>query len=194
MIGIILGPPGSGKGTQAERIGAGLDLEHLSTGEILRAEVERRSPLGEHAAQAMKGGELVPDEVMVKLVASRLKQVAAGGGFLLDGFPRTVDQAVALDGILAASGSRVDFVIALEADEADLTSRLLKRAEIEGRKDDTRKAIQERMLEYREHTAPVLGHYQACGGSVEVLDAKGSVSEVSQLVDAALDRFGADPG
>src|SRR3989442_13265238 len=152
LIGIIFGPPGSGKGTQAGRIEAEFNLKHLSTGEILRAEVARGTPIGKEAGRIMAAGDLVPDELIVDIVRGRLPAAEAGAGVLLDGLPRTVRQAQALDAMLAEEGHRVDLVIALEVPEGDLFERLRHRAEVEGRADDTRKAITERMHEYHKLT------------------------------------------
>ena len=128
MIGIIFGPPGSGKGTQAARIEAEYGLKHLSTGEILRAEAAKGTATGKEAGRIMAAGDLVPDELIVDIVRSRLPEAEAGAGVLLDGFPRTVRQAQALDAMLADEGHRVDLVIALEVPEHDLVERLLQRA------------------------------------------------------------------
>lgn len=171
MIGVIFGPPGSGKGTQAALLKDALGVEHLSTGEILRAEAARGSPVGLKAARIMAAGDLVPDDLITEIVQRRLAQTLSGAGVLLDGFPRTVEQAKALDEILADSGRQVDFVVALEVPERTLVERLLKRAAKEGRADDTRSAIAERMREYRTLTAAVLDHYRRLG--VRVLEIRG---------------------
>src|SRR5713101_4550751 len=145
MIGIIFGPPGSGKGTQAARIEEELHLKHLSTGDILRAEVAKGTPIGEKAGRIMAAGDLVPDDVIVDIVRARLPEAETGAGVLLDGFPRTLAQARALDTMLSEEGHRVDVVIALVVPEATLVDRILHRAALEGRSDDTREAIAERM-------------------------------------------------
>lgn len=186
VIGVIFGPPGSGKGTQASLIGSEFDLEHLSTGEILRAEAARGSPIGGEAADLMRSGQLVPDRLMVPLIDARLRKAGARGGVLLDGFPRTVEQAKALDEILGGQGRQVDFVVALEAPEAELIERLLQRAAIQHREDDTREAITERMQEYRERTAPVLDYYRRRGVRVADVDAGGPVEDVFSRVRAGL--------
>src|ERR1700704_49505 len=145
MIGIIFGPPGSGKGTQAARVEREFHLKPLSTGQILRAEVARGSEIGKEVARIMAAGDLVPDQIIVDIVRERLPEAEAGEGVLLDGFPRTIEQARALDQMLASEGHRVDFVIALEVPENVLVDRILHRAAIESRPDDTREAIAERM-------------------------------------------------
>jgi adenylate kinase len=187
MIGLIFGPPGSGKGTQAARIHSELDLEHLSTGEILRAEAARGTEIGKEAARLMKEGHLVPDELLVPIIRARLQERRGRSrGVLLDGFPRTVEQAKALDELLAADGRKVDFVVALDAPDDLLIQRLLHRAVVEHRPDDTEEAIKERMKEYHERTAPVLEHYRRSGVPVAEIDAIGSPDEVFERIHHAL--------
>ena len=178
MIGIIFGPPGSGKGTQAARIEKEFGLAHLSTGDILRAEVAAKTPIGVEAGRIMAAGDLVPDELIVDIVRRRLPAAETGAGVLLDGFPRTLRQAQALDAMLSQEGHKVDLVIALEVPEADLIERLLHRAEVEGRADDTRETIKERMHEYHGRTEAVLDHYRKTGVQVEKIDGTGSPDEV----------------
>ena len=187
MIGLIFGPPGSGKGTQAARIHSELDLAHLSTGEILRAEAQRGSELGLEAARLMKEGHLVPDRLLVPLIRARLRERRGRTrGVLLDGFPRTVEQARALDEMLAKDRRKVDFVVALEAPDEQLVERLLHRAIVEHRPDDTEEAIQERMKEYHQRTEPVLEHYRRLGVPVAEVDATGGPEEVFARVHDAL--------
>jgi adenylate kinase len=178
MIGIIFGPPGSGKGTQAARIEDAFHLNHLSTGEILRAEVNRGTDVGKDVARIMSAGDLVPDATIVSIVRNRLPESEVGAGVLLDGFPRTLEQARALDEMLAQEGHRVDFVVALDVPEQVLVDRILHRAAVEGRADDTRQAIAERMHEYHKLTAAVLDHYKRQGVTVAAIDGVGSVDEV----------------
>lgn len=178
MIGIIFGPPGSGKGTQAARIEAEYRLNHLSTGDILRTEVARGTPIGKEVGRIMAAGDLVPDSLIVDIVRSRLPEAEAGPGVLLDGFPRTVTQAQALDEMLTDEGHQVDFVIALEVPENMLVERLLHRAAVEGRADDTREAINERMHEYRTLTEAVLDYNRKNGVRVVEIDGLGSVDTV----------------
>jgi adenylate kinase len=186
VIGIIFGPPGSGKGTQAARIEDEFHLKHLSTGAILRSEVAKGTPTGKEAGRIMAAGDLVPDELIVEIVRRRLPEAEAGAGVLLDGFPRTVAQARALDVMLADEGHRVDFVIALDVPESELVERILHRAEVEGRADDTREAIAERMHEYRKLTAAVLDHYRKQGVRVEEIDGRGTPDEVFERVRGAI--------
>jgi adenylate kinase len=187
MIGIIFGPPGSGKGTQASRIEQEFKLKHMSTGDILRHEVALGTPTGKEAGRIMAAGDLVPDELIVEIVRGRLPEAEAqAAGVLLDGFPRTERQARALDAMLAGEGHRVDRVLALEVPEEALVGRLLHRAEVEGRADDTRQAIEERMREYHHLTESVLRHYRADGVPVEVIDGTGSPDQVFERIRAAI--------
>jgi len=186
VIGIIFGPPGSGKGTQAARIEKEFRLKHLSTGDILRAEVASGSPIGKEAGRIMAAGDLVPDELIVDIVRGRLPEAETGAGVLLDGFPRTVRQAQALDAMLADEGHALDFVIALDVPEAELVERLLHRARVEGRADDTRQAITERMHEYHKLTEAVLDHYSRQGVPVKRVDGLGSPEEVFGRIRRAI--------
>jgi adenylate kinase len=186
MICIIFGPPGSGKGTQATRIEGEFQLKHLSTGEILRAEVAHGSEVGKEVGRIMAAGDLVPDDLIVDIVRKRLPDAEAGRGVLLDGFPRTLDQARALDEMLDSEGHRVDFVIALEVPESDLVERILQRAAKEGRPDDTRQAIEERMREYHKLTEAVLDHYRKQEVPVKVIDGTGDPDEVFKRIRGAI--------
>jgi adenylate kinase len=186
VIGIIFGPPGSGKGTQAGRIEREFQLKHLSTGEILRAEVAHGSEIGTEAGRIMAAGDLVPDDLIVSIVRKRLPDAEAGHGVLLDGFPRTLDQARALDEMLDSEGHRVDFVIALEVPEEMLVDRILHRAATEGRPDDTREAIEERMREYHKLTEAVLDHYRGQGVPVKVIDGTGDPAAVFERIRRAV--------
>jgi len=186
VIGIIFGPPGSGKGTQASRIEREFKLKHLSTGQILRSEVARGTPTGQKAGRIMAAGDLVPDELIVDIVRGRLPEAETGAGVLLDGFPRTVRQAQALDAMLEDEGHRVAAVIALEVPQKDLVERLLERAKVEGRADDTREAITERMHEYHKLTEPVLDHYKMKGVAVERIDGTGSPDQVFERIRRAV--------
>lgn len=188
MIGIIFGPPGSGKGTQALRIERDLHLKHLSTGEILRAEVARGTPIGDRVKRIMAAGDLVPDGLIVDIVRSRLPEAEHGEGVLLDGFPRTVAQAAALDSMLSEEGHGIDFVLALAVSEDVLVDRILHRAAVEGRTDDTRDAIAERMREYHHRTEAVLDRYRQQSVRVLEVDGLGTPDDVFRRVKAALTR------
>lgn len=191
MIWLIFGPPGSGKGTQARHLSSEFGLTHLSTGEVLRAEAAEGGGEGRQVAVLMKAGQLVPDAVMVRIVSERLARNPEED-VLLDGFPRTVEQARALDRLLESEGRRVDMVVALTAPEDVLIDRLLHRAQVESRADDTREAIQERMHEYHQRTAPVLDHYRSIGVAVAEVDGVGDPGEVFGRIRAAV-RPGAGP-
>ena len=186
MIGLIFGPPGSGKGTQATRIQDAFRMDHLSTGEILRHEVAEGTAIGQEAARIMATGDLFPDDLMDQIVKGRLERLRPDASVLLDGFPRTIAQARALDGMLKDLGRIVGFVVALDVPDSVLIDRLLHRAEVEGRADDTRKAIEERMHEYHTRTAPVLEHYRTTGVPVVEVDGRGEVAAVFELIQAAL--------
>ena len=186
MIGIIFGPPGSGKGTQAARIEGEFHLKHLSTGDILRAEVAQGTPIGKEAGRIMAAGDLVPDELIVDIVRARLPEAETGAGVLLDGFPRTLRQAQALDAMLAGEGHSVDLVIALDVPEHDLVERILHRARLEGRADDTREAIAERMHEYHKLTEAVLDHYRKQRVAVEKVNGLGTPDEVFERMRRAV--------
>ena len=185
MIWLIFGPPGSGKGTQARFISSEFGLTHLSTGEVLRAEAAEGSEEGRLVAGLMKAGQLVPDPVMVRIVSERLRRFP-DEDVLLDGFPRTVDQARALDELLAGEGRKVDMVVALTAPEDVLIERLLQRAQVESRADDTRDAIEERMHEYHDRTEPVLAHYRSAGVPVAEVDGVGEPGTVFGRVREAV--------
>jgi adenylate kinase len=186
LIGIIFGPPGSGKGTQAAKIEEEFRLKHLSTGAILRQEVAKGTPTGKEVGRVMAAGDLVPDDLIVDIVRRRLPEAEKGEGVLLDGFPRTVAQARALDAMLADEGRRVDFVIALDVPEKELVERLLHRAKVQRRADDTREAIEERMHEYRTLTSAVLDHYRKQSVRVEEVDGRGKPDEVFERVRGAI--------
>jgi adenylate kinase len=186
LIGIIFGPPGSGKGTQASKIEKEFHLVHLSTGAILRSEVARGTEIGKEAARIMAAGDLVPDDIIVRIVRQRLPESEVGEGVLLDGFPRTLEQARALDEMLASEGHQVDFVIALDVPEDVLVERILHRAAIEGRPDDTREAIAERMHEYHKLTEAVLDYYRRRGVRVIEVDGMGGPDEVFERIRGAI--------
>jgi adenylate kinase len=186
VIGIIFGPPGSGKGTQAASVEKELGINHLSTGEILRSEVARGTPLGKEVGRIMSAGDLVPDDLIVDVVRGRLPEAEAGAGVLLDGFPRTVAQARALDSMLSDEGHRVNFVIALDVPEELLVDRLLHRAQVEGRTDDNRESIAERMREYERLTAAVLDHYRKQGVRITEVDGTGTPDDVFQRIHNGL--------
>ena len=178
---ILFGPPGAGKGTQAAAISEKLSVPHIATGDILRENVRNETELGVRAKQYMDQGDLVPDKVVIAMVEERIRRDDAADGFLLDGYPRTVAQAKALDDTLAADGKAIDAVIRLLVDDDELVSRLLRRAQEQGRSDDTREVIENRLAVYRNETEPLVDLYRERGLLHEV-DGTGSVSEVRQRI------------
>ena len=188
VIGLIFGPPGSGKGTQASRIQQEFEMTHLSTGEILRKEVAKGSDIGTEAQRIMAAGDLVPDDLMDRIVQARLERTGSGVSVLLDGFPRTLVQAKALDAMADRLGRKVAFVVALDVPEAALVDRLLHRAQVEGRADDTREVIMERMQEYHRRTEPVLEHFRARGVPLVAIDGRGEVAELFERLRDSLRR------
>jgi adenylate kinase len=182
---ILLGPPGAGKGTQATGLVHRLAIPHVSTGDMLRAAVKAATPVGLKAKAVMEAGELVSDEIVIGIAEERLSEPDARKGFLLDGFPRTIAQAEALESLLGKLGVALDCCLALTVDNEAIVERLLKRAEIEGRADDNEETIRERMREYDSKTAPLLDFYRSRGALVEV-DGMGTIEEVGQRIEQAL--------
>jgi adenylate kinase len=182
---IILGPPGAGKGTQAARIAEHYGIPAISTGDIFRANIKNQTDLGLQVKEILASGGYVSDEITNAIVADRLAQDDCAPGFLLDGYPRTLAQVDALDEMLAGRDSELDRVLELVVDDEVVVARLLKRAEIEGRADDTEEVIRERMAIYHRETRPLSDTYRERGLLVEV-DGEGEVHEVTQRVVAAL--------
>ena len=189
---ILLGPPGAGKGTQAKRIEERYKAVQLSTGDMLRAAVAAGSPVGLKAKPIMESGGLVPDEIVVGIIAERLEQPDAAGGFILDGFPRTVGQAEALDAMLAEKGIRLDAVLELTVNEDELVKRMETRvAETKAaggtvRADDNPDAFRKRLVAYREQTAPLSDYYRGTG-LLRTVDGMRSIDDVSAAVTTALE-------
>ncbi len=186
---LIVGPPGAGKGTQAKVVAERLGIPTISTGEIFRANLAAGTQLGVQAKQYMDAGEYVPDSVTNDMVRDRLAEPDAAEGFLLDGYPRTLDQVGALDGILQESGLALDTVLEITVDTEAVVARLLKRAEIEGRADDNEETIRRRMEVYAEQTTPLLDVYRDRGVLVQV-DGMGEIDEVTERALAALSAAG----
>ena len=182
---LLLGPPGAGKGTQAQHLVEDLGIPQISTGDMLRAAVAAGTQVGQKAQSFMDAGKLVPNEVVIGVAEERLGKEDAANGFILDGFPRTVAQAQALDEILPPLGCKLEKCVAIHVDPQVLVSRLLKRAEIEGRTDDNETSIRTRMEVYREETAPLVDYYRKKSILAEV-DGLGSVPEVASRIAAAL--------
>jgi adenylate kinase len=182
---LIMGPPGAGKGTQAAEIAAHFGVPAISTGAIFRSNVEEGTALGEAARRYMDAGEYVPDEVTNAMVRDRLGRRDCAGGFLLDGYPRTLAQVAELDEILASADAGLDAVVSLQVEAEELVARLVRRAEIDGRADDTEEVIRRRQQVYAEETAPLLAEYAERGLLVTV-DGIGSVADVAARAFEAL--------
>jgi adenylate kinase len=182
---IILGPPGAGKGTQAARIAENLGIPAISTGDIFRANIKNETPLGLQVKEILASGGYVSDDVTNAIVEDRLAEDDCAPGFLLDGYPRTLAQVEALDGMLATQGSSLDHVLELTVDDDAVVARRLKRADSEGRADDTEDVIRERMAIYHRETKPLSDTYRERGLLVEV-DGLGEVGQVTGRILAAL--------
>ncbi len=188
MIIILLGPPGAGKGTQCERLIARYSIVQLSTGDMLRAAVAAGTDLGKKAKSVMDSGELVSDDLVVSIIADRIEEADCANGFILDGFPRTVAQAKALDAMLAKKGLKLDHVISLEVDEAALFARIEQRAAETGgaRSDDNAETLKKRLAVYHEQTAPIIPYYRD-KGLLKTVDGMQEIEQVSKDLYAILD-------
>jgi adenylate kinase len=185
---ILFGPPGSGKGTQSEKLVEKYGLIHLSTGNLLREEIANRTPLGLEAKNFMDKGQLVPDEVVIGMIDSCLDHHKQAAGFLFDGFPRTPAQAQALDKLLALKKTEIGLVLALEVSEEELVKRLLNRGKTSGRSDDVNEAvIHQRFLVYNNETAPIAEHYKKLK-RFQSIKGEGSVEEIFDSVCQVIDK------
>jgi adenylate kinase len=182
---ILLGPPGAGKGTQGHRLHDAYGIPEISTGDILRAAVRNETALGLEAKTYMDRGALVPDEVIIGIARERLAEANTESGFILDGFPRTVAQAEALDHMLLESRRPLDHVISIEVPEAELLQRLASRREIEGRNDDTDEAIRHRLEVYERQTAPLIDYYRKTG-LLRPVPGVGTVEDIAQRIKMVL--------
>ena len=185
---LLLGPQGAGKGTQGKLIAAEYDIPHVATGDMLRAAMAARTPLGLRVKPIYDAGGLVPDDLMVELIRERLGDVDAAGGFVLDGFPRTMAQAEALDEMLREIGRELDVVLEFQLEDAVGRERMLRRAAEEGRADDTPEAIDRRLGLYHRETEPLIEHYRARGNVVGI-HADRSVAAVFAEIQQALEQL-----
>ncbi|MEY2651624.1 MAG: hypothetical protein RLZZ321_717 [Bacteroidota bacterium] len=188
MLNIVLfGPPGAGKGTQSERLIEKYNLVHLSTGDVFRANIKGETELGKLAKSYMDAGQLVPDAVTIDMLRSEVAKHTDPKGFIFDGFPRTNAQAQALDEFLSSLNTQISLMLALEVEEQELKTRLLKRAEVSGRADDADPAvIEKRISVYNQETAPVKAFYQAQEKFIAI-DGIGSIDDITQRLFAAID-------
>ncbi len=184
---VLLGAPGSGKGTQASRLKAELAVPHISTGDMLRAAVAAGTPMGLQAKAVMAAGQLVSDDILLGMLEDRLAQADAQAGFILDGYPRNLAQAGALDDLLARIGRPLDAVVKLDVPNAAIVARCEIRYKAEGRADDNPDTVRKRLAIYAEQTAPVADFY-ARRGKLQVVDGVGELAEVTARVKQALQR------
>ena len=182
---LVLGPQGAGKGTQAKRISSNYEIPHVSTGDMFREAIAAGTRLGKQVEPLLKQGILVPDELTIKLIRDRLSEDDAAGGFVLDGFPRNLAQARALDEMLREIGRGLDAILFFDIPDSVGMERALSRAEIEGRNDDTTDVIARRLATYHAETEPVVEHYRTTGKLVP-LHAAGTVEEVWRQIEDAL--------
>jgi len=189
---LIVGPPGAGKGTQSARISQRFGVPTISTGDIFRSNIANGTPLGKQVKAIVDAGDYVPDDLTNALVADRLGETDADGGFLLDGYPRTPEQVEYLDGLLAERGHSLDAVVQLIADQDEVVRRLRQRAVEQGRTDDTEEAIRHRQEVYQRETAPLLDMFRERGLLIEI-DGLGPVDEVAERISAALTQRGIVP-
>jgi adenylate kinase len=183
---ILMGPPGAGKGTQAKVVADHFGIPAISTGDIFRANVSRGTALGKKAQEYMDAGEYVPDEVTNLMVRARIDEPDAAPGFLLDGYPRTVAQVEELDGMIRHTGHELDAAVVLGVDADEIVARLVQRAQLEGRADDTEEVVRRRQEVYGEQTEPLIEVYRQ-RGIVHEIDGMGPVDEVTKRIFDALD-------
>ncbi|GAA4830018.1 adenylate kinase [Algivirga pacifica] len=190
MLNLVLfGPPGAGKGTQSAKIKEKYNLIHLSTGDLLRSEIAAGTALGLKAKELMDQGQLVPDEVVIGMIDSKLKEHADASGFIFDGFPRTIAQAEALDNLLEQNGTSISGMVALEVGEEELTARILERGKTSNRADDqNEELIRNRVKEYNAKTAPVANYYQE-QGKFKSVNGVGSIEEIFDSLCSAIEAL-----
>ena len=186
---ILFGPPGSGKGTQAEKLAEKYNLLHISTGEMFRYELKNETPLGKKAMEYMDKGKLVPDEITISMLKKRVESAGDCSGIIFDGFPRTEAQARALDNMLRESGNPVKALILLDVDDEEIVQRILKRAETSGRADDAdEEIIRNRIEVFNSETAPVYSYYDSKGLAQKVKGV-GSIAEISDRLSKVMNRL-----
>jgi adenylate kinase len=185
---VLFGPPGSGKGTQSENIVSTYKLQHISTGDLLRDEVSRHTPLGTEAKKYMDQGMLVPDEVVIGMISGKIDDAPDARGFIFDGFPRTRPQAEALDKLLEFKNTKIHLVLALDVPEAELTKRLLGRGETSGRSDDNEEVIKKRIIEYHAKTQPV-AHYYDEHGKLETVTGNHSIADTFKMLAKHINKY-----
>lgn len=181
---ILFGPPGAGKGTQADFIREKYGVRHVSTGDVLREAIKNGTEVGLAAKAFMDKGELVPDEVVTEIIRQKVSEIGRGG-FMLDGFPRTVEQAESLDAILAEAGLGIDAVVFLEVPDEEVVARIKKRQKLEGRRDDTEDVIKNRLRVYKERTSPLEDFYSRAGILVRI-EGAGEIPDIARRIDGAL--------
>ncbi|PZF73190.1 adenylate kinase [Taibaiella soli] len=185
---ILFGPPGSGKGTQSSNIVSTFQLQHISTGDLLRDEVSRQTPLGVEARKYMDQGLLVPDEVVIGMISSKIDETPNARGFIFDGFPRTKAQAEALDKLLEFKNTQIHLLLSLQVPEEELTRRMLGRAATSGRSDDNEEVITKRIKEYHAKTAPVENYYDQFG-KVERIKGDGTIDDTFKLLGKEIEKY-----
>jgi len=184
---ILFGPPGAGKGTQADFIKKKYGVEHISTGDVLREAIKNETEVGLYAKSFMEKGELVPDEVVTEIIRQKISELGEQG-FMLDGFPRTLEQARSLDGILTDAGIGIDAVISLEVSDEEVVQRITKRQKIEGRRDDTEDVIRNRLRVYKDQTSPLKGFYEEIG-VLHAVAGGGLISDIAERIDGVLKQL-----
>jgi adenylate kinase len=190
MLNLVLfGPPGAGKGTQAEYLIQAYSLNHLSTGDLLRSELAAETELGLEAKKYMEKGELVPDSVVIGMIRSKLKSVAGAKGFIFDGFPRTVEQAQALDTLLNENGTPISGMLSLEVEKQELVARLLNRGKSSGRADDQNpEVIENRINVYNDKTSPLIDYYQKQGKHFGI-NGMGTIEDIAGRLKSVVDSL-----
>jgi adenylate kinase len=186
---LIFGPPGSGKGTQSVRLSEKFNLIHLSTGDMLRAEIAAGTELGKKMSLIMSKGELVPDEVVIEMIANKIDKSKGSSGFLFDGFPRTVAQTIALEKMLNVRGMKINSMLVLDVDHDELVKRLIARAELSGRPDDKDPAVIENRIDvYKEKTEPIINYCRE-KGIYQPVNGMGSIDDIFSRLDGYVREF-----